>query len=407
MDDRRRAWTNIDERANEIWKLALRIHQNPELSMHEVLASSWLCAALEEEGFQVRKGIPGLETAFSATHPCSETGAVVALLAEYDALPGLGHACGHNIIAGIAMGAALGLAPMKKHLSGSLKVIGTPAEEKGGGKIALLADGAFQDVDVALMIHPGHQTWSSRDYAAMSEVEVSFTGVAAHALSNPEDGVSALDPLVETFVSIAALRKRIDKRSRIHGIIVNGGEEPGVIPENSSARFIVSAHSNDYRSRLVAELEKCARKAARSVGARASIRTIGPEYMTMLLNYPLASRFEHYVEELGFPVEQPDDAMASTDMGNVSWVVPSLHPHIAITSERVTVHTAAFADEACKESARSAMIAGAKALAAICLDLWEESSYYEDVKSEFHLAKNRPTPPCESLVLRDTPQAEE
>jgi amidohydrolase len=383
MDLRNEVWKRIDEVASEAWSLSLRIHSHPELAWGEVQAAKWISEKLDDAGYSVQRGIGQFPTAFRATHPDRSGGPSIALVAEYDALPEIGHSCGHNLIAGIAIGSALGLAPFKKLLPGTLCVLGTPAEEEGGGKIALLDAGIFREVDAALMIHPGHQTWASRGYLAMSEVDVSFRGVAAHALSNPEKGASALDALLQTFSSVDALRKHLRSDGRIHGVITRGGGKPGVVPEDAAARFLLAATTNDYRDYLAQRLRLCSEGAALATGTYCTVESVGPEYKTMLINRPLASRFERYAEMLGFPSEVPDDGMASTDMANVSWEVPSLHPHLAVTGRGIPVHDARFADEARSDTAREAMLAGSKVLAAICLDLWQEADFYQAVREDF------------------------
>ena len=312
-------WKEIDKLSEELWDLALRIHAHPELGFEEYQASTWLAEALEKRGFRVERGVGGLPTAFRAVHPAEKPGPRIAILAEYDALPELGHACGHNLIAAIAVGAALGLAPFKEKLPGALLVIGTPAEEGGGGKIKLIQAGVFRDVDAAMMVHPADQTLVDRGSLAITEVKIEFHGKAAHASSEPEKGINALDAVIQTFVALNALRQHIKEGSRIHGIITHGGVKPNIVPEYAAALFYVRAPENTYRDELVEKLRKCAEGAALATGARLVFTKVGHEYKAIRPNKTMARIFGRYLAELGYPPEEPKGGMGSTDMGDVSW----------------------------------------------------------------------------------------
>jgi len=381
MNDR--VWRTIDERAPRLWELALRIHENPELGYEEHRAAAWLAEALEEGGFRVERGVGGVPTAFRAVHPAASPGPRVALLAEYDALPELGHACGHNLIAAIAVGAALGLAPFKKDLPGTLVVLGTPAEEGGGGKIRLIQAGLFRDLDAAMMVHPADQTLVDRGSLAITEVEVAFHGRAAHASSEPDKGINALDAVIQTFIGLNALRQHIRDGSRIHGIITHGGVKPNIVPEYAAARFYVRAPENAYRDELVEKLRRCAEGAALATGARLEFKFVGHAYKAIRPNRALARRFAHHIAALGYPVEEPKGGLGSTDMGDVSWEVPAIHPYIRIGPGTIPGHSRAFCEAARAEPARGAMLAAAKALAAVCLDLWTNPDLVAEMKAEF------------------------
>jgi amidohydrolase len=389
MDIRQRVWRQIDGLTDSLWGLALRIHESPELAFEEHKAANWLCEMLREAGFEVEQNVGGLPTAFRAIHPSRGTGPCVAVLAEYDALPELGHACGHNIIAATAMGAALGLAPYKRELPGTLVVLGTPAEEGGGGKITLLNAGVFQDINAAIMIHPGDQTWARRGYLSLTEAEVAFRGKAAHACSAPAKGINALDAIIQTFVSINSFRPCIKQGACICGIITDGGQQPNTIPEHAIARFQIRAQEDEYSQLLLEKLRQCAAAAALATGADLSFKTVGPTLKTLAANSALAGHFAQYIQELGYPIEKPSGGMASSDAGNVSWEVPVLHPHIRITDTPTALHSRAFAEAARSDLACKAMLAGSKALAAVCLDLWRDEDFYEEVKKEFKRLRSR------------------
>ncbi len=378
-----RVWATIDAVAPAVWDLALKIHGHPEVGYEERQAATWLAEALERGGYRVERGVGGLPTAFRAVHPAARPGPRVALLAEYDALPELGHACGHNLIAAIAIGAALGLAPHKKDLPGALVVIGTPAEEGGGGKITLIEAGLFRDVDAAMMVHPADQTLVDRGSLAITEVEVAFHGVSAHASSEPDKGVNALDAVIQTFIGLNALRQHIRDGARVHGIITHGGLKPNIVPEYAAARFYVRAAENGYRDELVDKLRRCAEGAALATGARLEFKLVGHAYKAIRPNPTLARRFAHHIAALGFPVEEPKGGLGSTDMGDVSWEVPAIHPYIRIGPGVIPGHSRAFCEAARAEPARTAMVAAAKALAAVCLDLWTDPAIAAEMKGKF------------------------
>lgn len=376
-------WQRIDSLSEDLWDLALRIHANPELGFEEHKASAWLGEILERNGFRVKRGVGGLPTAFCAVHPAEKSGPRIAILAEYDALPELGHACGHNLIAAIAVGAALGLAPFKKELPGALLVIGTPAEEGGGGKIKLIQAGIFHDVDAALMVHPSDQTVVDRGSLAITEVKIEFHGKAAHASSEPEKGINALDAVIQTFVALNALRQHIKDGSRIHGIITHGGVKPNIVPEYAAALFYVRSADNAYRDELVEKLRKCAEGAALATGAQLTFTKVGHEYKAIRPNKTMAQVFAKYLTELGYPPEEPKGWMGSTDMGDVSWEVPAIHPYIRIGPGEIPGHSREFAEAAKSEGAKKAMIAAAKAVAATCLTLWTDPELFRKVREEF------------------------
>ena len=381
-----RVWGRIDELTDELWDLAMRIHENPELAFQEHQAAKWLSEALKSQGFSVQLPYGGLETAFRAEHPAGKPGPTIAILAEYDALPELGHACGHNLIAAIAVGAALGLAPFKSELPGRLVVLGTPAEEGGAGKILLIRAGAFRDVDLALMVHPSDQTLVERGSLAVTEVVIEFKGKAAHASSEPERGINALDAVIQTFVSLNALRQHIRDGARIHGIITHGGVKPNIVPEYAAANFYVRASENEYRDELVEKLRRCAQGAALATGAELTFRKVGHEYKAMRPNRSLAQAFRRNIEALGYPVEAPKGGLGSTDMGDVSWEVPAIHPYIKITEGDMPGHSREFAQAARSERAKAAMIAAAKAVAGTCIDVWTDPQLYRAIREEFQQA---------------------
>jgi amidohydrolase len=274
--------------------------------------------------------VANLPTAFVARHPAAGEGPVIAIVAEYDALPEIGHACGHNLIAMIAIGAALALARYKAQLPGRLIVLGGPAEEGGGGKQFLVDAGYLKGVDAAMMVHPSSYTVVERGALARAEIDISFEGKPAHASSHPDKGINALDAVIQTFNGINALRQHIRDGARIHGIITNGGLKPNIVPEKAAALFYVRDEDNAYCTELVEKLHRCAQGAALATGATLTFQKIGVDYMTMNTNTAIAQAFARHIESLGYPIEKPEPGLGSTDMGNISWVVPAIHAYIRI-----------------------------------------------------------------------------
>ncbi|HDI00021.1 MAG: hypothetical protein DRP94_07695 [Candidatus Latescibacterota bacterium] len=375
----------IDEAEGRLKSLSMRIYENPELAWQEHRAVGWICEELEGEGFQVERSFCGMDTAFRARLRGRAEGPVVALLAEYDALPGLGHACGHHLIAGMAVGAALGLKEVLPELEGEVQVIGTPAEEGGGAKAKMVEEGAFDGVDVAMMMHPSGRTIPARGSLAVRSLEFVFHGRAAHAAADPEKGINALDAVVQTFNSINALRQQLPDDVRIHGIITDGGQAVNVIPERASMRLGVRTLRQEFLNELVEKVEMCARGAAMATGAKLEVRRLGPVYAAMKVNRPLARIIEGHFREFGLEIYEPPPTggMGSTDMGNVSRVVPAAHPYISISHKDIPGHSEEFKEAGRSPLALERMLVGAKVLALTALDLLTDRELLEEVKRDF------------------------
>lgn len=363
--------TAVDEMRDELLALSHAIHARPELAFEEHAAAAALTDALRTAGLAVKSGAYGLDTAFEAEFGGGDAGCV-AVLAEYDALPDIGHACGHNIIATSGVGAGLALFSLVDRLPGRVRVLGTPAEERGGGKEVMARRGAFEGVDAALMMHPSSVNLVTMPCLACAEVEVRYTGRAAHAAATPDQGVNALDALVIAYQSIAALRQHIKGYERIHGIITNGGGAPNIVPESTAGRFYARSKNADELAALKARVESCFRAGAEATGAKVEIEWSGVDYLDIRYNAPLADAFRANAEALGrefFPLEKlPATVMGSTDMGNVSYRVPSIHPMLAAAPVHCTIHNAEFTQWAGSEMGDAAALDGAKALAMTALD---------------------------------------
>jgi len=374
----------IDRMEGQLRDVGRDIFEHPEVKFEEVHASKRLAAELEAGGFDVTLGAAGMDTAIVAVHPAVSDGPTVAILGEYDALPEIDHACGHNLIAAGGLGAALAVGSIKSELPGKLVFLGTPAEEGGGGKVVMIEAGLFDGVDAALMFHPSTHTMVGRGSLAITEVKIEFAGKPAHASGCPEKGINALDAVIQTFNGINALRQHIRDGARIHGIISNGGAKPNIVPEYASAEFYVRAKENDYRDELLGKLRACAEGAALATGATLTWSEVGHAYRAMKPNRPLGERFLRYVVENGIPHHpQKDNAMGSTDMGDVSQTVPGIHAYVQICEDNVAGHSRPFTEASGSERGYVAMLAAAKALAMTAVDVLAEPGFSEQVWEEF------------------------
>ncbi|MCL4686228.1 M20 family metallopeptidase [Myxococcota bacterium] len=384
------ACRGVDERRALLLAIAREIHAVPELAFEERHAAALLVRALQDAGLPVEAPAYGLETAFESR--VGRDGPTVALLAEYDALPGLGHACGHNLIATATLGAGLALAALGSRLPGRLRVLGTPAEEQGGGKELLARAGAFDDVDAALMVHPAGVDLVTMPTLALAEVDVVYHGRPAHASAMPERGVNALDALVAAYQAIAMLRQHIRPTERIHGIITEGGQAPNVVPERAAGRFYVRARNAEELAALKQRVAGCFRAGAEATGATSEISWRDPDYLELRTNWPLAGRYQANAEALGrvfFPFDKlPSSAMGTTDMGNVSHRVPAIHPMIAAAPMHCTIHAREFAEHAGSPLGEAAALDGAKALAMTALDFWCDAELRRETRAQFEASRS-------------------
>ncbi len=334
----------IDEMADRLLEISHTIHAHPEIAFEEFASMALLCDTVEAEGFAVERGVAGLPTAFVATSECAQPGPVIGFVAEYDALPGLGHACGHNIIGTAAMGAALAVHALRDSLAGTIRLIGTPAEEGGGGKIIMLEKGIFDDVDAAMMVHPGSKAMTARGSIAANGLRFEYFGKPAHAASSPDMGINALDACIQTFNNINALRQHLAQDVRIHGIITHGGEAVNVVPKYAAAKFSVRATDSDASLEVVEKVIRCAEAGALAAGAELKVHR-GTHYAHRIPNPTMARLFGENISSLGENVQEPapNERRGSSDMGNVSHVLPAIHPYVAIVDPGVAGHTPEFA----------------------------------------------------------------
>ena len=381
----------IDELSDQLLNTSHEIHANPELAFNETFACKTLTHALEQHDLNVTSGVYTLPTAFESRLPGRDDGPTVAILAEYDALPGIGHACGHNIIAASALGATLGLASVSDQLDGSIRLLGTPAEEKGGGKELMARAGAFEGVDAALMIHPAGVNLASMPCICVAEVEVIYHGKSAHASAMPHKGVNALDGLLLAYQAISNLRQHIRATERIHGIITEGGTAPNIVPDKTSGQFYVRAANEKDLQKLKPRVESCFQAGATGSGCEVEVNWANVDYLDLNTNWPLADRFQQHAEQLGrsfVPFEKAQRFGAgSTDMGNVSQRLPSIHPMLAVAPPHVVIHNPEFAKWAASEQGDAAVIDGAKALALTTAEYLLSSDLQSEVQHAFDLSK--------------------
>ena len=381
-----RASAYIDGIQNRLIEISDEIHRNPELAFKEVKAAQLLVGELEKAGFEVEQGVAGMDTAILAVHPEQSKGPAIAILGEYDALPEIGHACGHNLIASAALGASLAVGSMKKDIPGKLVFMGTPAEEDIGGKIAMVETGLFKDIDAAMMFHPSPgYTIVGRKGLALTEVKIEFQGKPSHAAASPEKGINALDAVIQTFNGVNALRQHIKSTARIHGIISHGGVKPNIVPEFASAEFYVRAVEDDYCGELVKKLENCAKGAASATGATLKYTVVTPSYQSRVMNKEMGEAFIKNLEALGEPIiPLPEGSGAgSSDIGNVSHVVPAIHPYISICDNTIAGHSQEFAKASASKKGHEAMLTAGKALAMTAIDLFTDSELMKRVREEF------------------------
>ncbi len=378
----------LDRLGDELEQLSHRIHDNPELGYHEVKAAGWLTEFLEQQGFKVERGVAGVETAFRATLETGE-GPTIAILCEYDALPQIGHACGHNVIATAGVGAGAGLAAVRDRLpKGRVQVIGTPAEEGGGGKVKLITGGVFADVDAAMMVH-GFDRWIGHsDLLGIVRVGFEFTGKAAHASADPWQGVNALDAAVQTYNNVAMLRQQVRPEARVHGIITHGGAAPNIIPEFAAATFYVRALNLDYMWELQKRVIRCAEGAAKAAGCE--LRVVEQRdtmYEPMKRNATLLDAFRANLTTFGV-TESPEatDRLGSSDIGNVSRVIPAIQPMVKIAPDGTPIHSRAFEAAARSPLAREGMLVSAKTMAMTVCDLLADPSLVTRAQAEFRQA---------------------
>jgi len=374
----------IEELKPLLYSVSKEIFENPETAYKEYRASKILTETLKKEGFNVEKNICGYETAFIAKY--GEGDVKIAFLAEYDALPGIGHGCGHNIIASASLGAGIALKRLieKENLNATVYVTGCPGEEAEGAKVKFAEEGIFKGIDVAMMIHPSDKTLIKEKFLAIKEVRFKFYGRASHAAASPEKGINALDGVILTYNNINALRQHLREDVRIHGIITEGGSAPNIVPEYAEAYFFVRATDNEYLEETLKKVKKCAEGAALATGAKLEIE-LGKGYKAFYPNNTLAEVFEKNLKSLGIKIDMPKEfgGLGSSDIGDVSCVVPTIHPFISISDKELRAHSKEFAEASISERGNNAIIIGAEAMLLTSLDIIKNPDLLKRIKEEF------------------------
>ena len=389
---KKRVIEEVEARREELIRIADTIHANPEIAFEEFESAALLSSTLEENGFSVERGVAGLETAFIAGMTGTADRPTVAFLAEYDALPELGHACGHNLIGTAAIGSGLAMRAVLPELEGTVQVIGTPAEEQGGGKVVMVEAGVFDPLDVAMMVHPSNVNMTRRTSLTSHKVSVEFFGRAAHAAASPDEGVNALDAVIQTFNGVNALRQHLRDDARIHGIITQGGRATNIVPDYAAAEFGVRAAYVDYALEVIEKVRACAEAGALATGARLEFNVRDYYYANIMPNPRLADLVDANMAALGIEVRLPlaQERMGSSDMGNVSQVVPALHPYIAIGPEEMMGHTVEFREASGSPIGHEGMISAAKFMAMTAVDLLAVPANMAEVKAAFQGQEEQP-----------------
>jgi len=382
----------IDIHAERFKQNSMFIGQNPELGHEEFKAYDRLTKELEFHGFQIQHRVLDIPTAFLASYKSSKPGPVIAFLAEYDALPELGHACGHHLICSMSIAAAVGLKSVLEETGGEVRVYGTPAEETKGAKVPMSEAGLFRDVDAALMAHPYHTYERSGQSLAMDALQFEFCGKAAHAAATPHEGINALDAVLQLFNSVNALRQQSESHVRIHGIITEGGKAANIIPDYAVAQFYVRSANRPHTDKMVKRVMDCAQGAALQTGCTLKTSNYEYSYDELVTNEALSRAFSDNLVSLGIREEEIETGKdhGSLDLGNVSRQCPAIHPYVKVIDEKHLLHTKEFRDLAMTDRALEGMIFGAKVLGMTAYDVLMAPGLLDRIKEEFRLNVGTP-----------------
>jgi amidohydrolase len=383
-DAKARLAAAVEANRDEIVGLSRRIHANPEVAYEEQQAAAWVAEALAGHGFEVEAPAGSLATAVRAVRRGGrgDDGPRIGILAEYDALPGLGHGCGHNTMAASGVGAAIALAAVADELPGEIVFLGCPAEERGSGKATMIEDGLFADLDTALLFHPCDRNHVVSQPLASEDVDVLFTGLQAHASSDPWHGRNALDAMIMLFSSVGLWRQQLRPDARVHGIIQEGGTAPNIIPDRTRAWFMLRSPDQPYYQEMKERFNALADAAALATATSVEVAYSGPA-MSMHKNTTLEARWVANAAAYGIVDQGPDPNSGSTDMGNVSWVCPTIHPELAICDEGVPGHSTAFRDAAATPRADEVTLLAATLVAQCAYELFADPALVEAAWREF------------------------
>lgn len=375
----------LEKIENDLYGINKKLYENPETGDQEYESMKLLVDYLKKHHFDVETGIVNRPTAFKAEYKSGKPGPTIAYLAEYDALPGVGHGCGHNLIGTMSIGAGIALSKLLGEVGGTVIVYGTPAEETNGAKVPMSKEGMFDEVDVAMILHPGNASTESGDSLAMDAIQFHYKGKTAHAAAAPEKGINALDGVLQLFSGVNALREHVTSDVRIHGIISDGGLAANVIPDNAIAEFYIRAAERDNLNAVVEKIKNIAHGAALMTGATLEISNYELSYDNMATNKALSDAFTKNLKETSdIPVKPAKLDFGSIDMGDVSQVVPSIHPYISMNNPDLTAHTTEFADQTITADGNQALHDGALSLAKTGYDVLTDQDLLTTIKEEFN-----------------------
>jgi len=364
-------------------EMANYIFDNPELSAKEFKTKDYLIAELKKNDFQIQDGIGGLDTAFKAQFSFEKPGPTVAFIAEYDALPNIGHACHHHIIASASVNVAIAMSKLGRDLCGKIVCIGTPAEECMDAKGIMRKNGAFNDIDVVLMFHGGSRNNTKLMLLAFDGLEFYYKGKAAHAAASPHEGINALDAVILLFTSVNALRQQLKEDVRIHGNIIKGGDAVNIIPESASARFYIRSQHRKYLNEVVEKVKNCARGAALQTGASLTISVFEDSGNDLLKNSFLIKEYEENFESIGGKLDEEPFLLGSTDIGNLSYYIPVIHPMVKTAEEGCALHTVEFLNYGKTETAYHGMMVGMKSIAMTAVRILMDEEFLKNVMEDF------------------------
>lgn len=369
----------------ELNELSLDIYNNPELGYEEYKACQLHTELLEKYGFNVQTNFSGVKTGFKAEYRSSKPGLTVAYMAEYDALPGIGHGCGHNLLGTVSTGAGIVLKQIIDDIGGTVIVFGTPAEETSGAKVTYVENHEFDNIDIAMIAHPGNEYSKSGSSLALEPLQFEFFGKTAHAAASPEKGVNALDAAIQTFNSINALREHMRSDSRVHGVIIDGGKAANVVPDYTKCQFYVRSTSKTYNMELLEKVKNCAKGAALATGCELKITKYEYNYDNMVTNETLSNIFNDKIYEVaGIVMSEPPKNTGSIDAGQVSQVCPAIHPYFDITNDKnIAGHTREMASSTLTDYAKEQMKNTITALVLTAADVMQNPELYEKIKYEF------------------------
>ncbi|HLR60626.1 MAG TPA: M20 family metallopeptidase [Pseudogracilibacillus sp.] len=375
---------NFQTIKDELVEISRELYNNPEIGHEEFASSKLLTEHLEKHGFQVETGLVNQPTSFRAEFESDKPGPTIAYMAEYDALPGIGHGCGHNLIAAMSTGAGILLKDAVNELGGKVVVLGTPAEETNGAKVPMAAEGVFNDIDIAMMVHPDGASEESGPTLALDALQFEFTGKTSHAAASPEDGINALDGVIQLFNGINALRGHLPSDVRMHGIIPQGGQAANVITDYAVAQFYFRAKTRETLNEVIKKIRHVADGAASMTGATVEISNYELSNDNLVPNQALSKQFTKNFETIsGETVKPAGEAAGSSDMGNVSKVVPSIHPFVGMNDESLVAHTTRFADQTQTKDGLKALENGVVSLAQTGMDILSDPQLFKAIQDEF------------------------